>query len=272
MTSRSAHPAGPVTSPALEPLGHAEVVMGTVVSFVVRPGHRSRKQVAAALSAACAELHRIDETFSTWKPGSPISRLRRGELGPDAVPAEVAAILEACAGVRDLTGGCFDPWAVPGGVDPSGYVKGWAAGRARDLVAAVGAAGVLVNAGGDIAACGEPAPGERWRVGIRHPWRADALACVIEATGAVATSGPYERGAHLVDPRRGAVPGAVASATVVGPDPALADALATALAVDGVEGAEQWLPVREGYGAYLVSADGAEAVVGEVRFVDPATP
>ena len=34
---------------------------------------------------------------------------------------------------RELTGGAFDPWALPGGVDPAGLVKGWAADRDQDM-------------------------------------------------------------------------------------------------------------------------------------------
>ena len=46
--------------------------------------------------------------------------------------------------------------------------------------------------------------------------------------GAVATSGAYERGQHIVDPRTGRPPRGVLSVTVVGPDLGTADAYATA--------------------------------------------
>jgi thiamine biosynthesis lipoprotein len=84
-------------------------------------------EVSEQLAQAVAILHRADETFSTWKPGSPVSRLRRGELTRTEAPAAVAEMLDLCAAARDVSGGWFDPWAVPGGFDPSGYVKGWAA-------------------------------------------------------------------------------------------------------------------------------------------------
>lgn len=243
--------------------------MGTVVSFVVDPGPLDGRATEAALKAACAELHRIDAVFSTWKPESPISRLRSGEIDPEDVPEEIGDVLGACARAREVTGGLFDPWLLPGGVDPSGYVKGWAAGRARDLLAGAGVEAALVNAGGDIATLRGPAAGGRWRVGIRHPWRPDALACVIEVDGAAATSGSYERGAHLVDPRSGEPSTAVASATVVGPDPGMADAFATALAVGSVE-SSAWLGALGDYGGYVIGADGSETVLGEVTMVDPA--
>ena len=58
------------------------------------------------------------------------------------------------------------------------------------------------------------------------------LACIVETPGAVATSGTYERGNHLVNPFTSTA-SSTASATVTGPDLSLADALATALAVAG---------------------------------------
>jgi thiamine biosynthesis lipoprotein len=250
-------------------VGHAEVVMGTVVSFVVDPGPLGKREVSAALREACAELHRIDDFYSLWKPASAFSRFVRGELSIEELPAEATEVLEACESARRFTGGLFDPWSLPGGLDPSGYVKGWAAGRARDVLVGAGLRAGLVNAGGDIASFGGPGPGRCWRVGIRHPWRGDALACVIETNGALATSGSYERGRHLVDPRSGQASLEVVSATVVGPDPGLADAFATALAVGGARGAS-WLASLEDYGAYVIGLDGSEVVIGTVSIVDPS--
>ena len=50
---------------------------------------------------------------------------------------------------------------------------------------------------------------------------------------AVATSGRYERGDHVLDPRTGLPATGLASVTVVGPDLAIADAYATAAVVLG---------------------------------------
>ena len=55
--------------------------------------------------------------------------------------------------------------------------------------------------------------------------------------GAIATSGTYERGAHIRDPHTGLIAIGARSATVIGPDGGLADALATALIVAGRDGA-----------------------------------
>ncbi len=121
--------------PARRIVHHLENVMGTIVVIDVYavpeavPGPPDA-EIGEQLAEAVAILHRADATFSTWRPDSPVSRLRRGEITSAQVPGEVAEILALCAAARELSAGWFDPWAVPGGFDPSGYVKGWAAQNA----------------------------------------------------------------------------------------------------------------------------------------------
>jgi thiamine biosynthesis lipoprotein len=247
---------------------HAEPVMGTVFSFTLVPGSVPPATVRAALAAACRILHRCDAVFSTWDPDSPVSRFRRGAAAAGSMPPEFAEVLRECQDARAASGGWFDPWAMPGGFDPTGLVKGWAAERALAGLRAAGLAGGMVNGGGDIAVFGAPPDGDRWRVGIRHPWRPDALACVVEVeagVAAVATSGPYERGAHLIDPATGRPASRAASATVTGPRLALADALATGLAVGGDE-ALAVLAGLPGYAGYLIRPDGTETDTGGIAF------
>jgi thiamine biosynthesis lipoprotein len=246
-------------------IGHAEIVMGTVVSFAVHPGALSDAAVHSALARACRKLHKADETFSTWRPESPVSRLRRGEAPIEELPTEVATVLDLCERAKAASGGWFDPWAMPGGVDPTGLVKGWAAERALAELAQAGVGAAMVNAAGDLAVHGRPAPDEPWRVGIRHPWRVDALACIIEADAAVATSGAYERGEHLIDPHSGRPLTRAASATVTGPSLAIADALATALAVAGVDEIG-FVTALAGYDAYVIGPDGSELASNGIRF------
>lgn len=245
----------------------AEPVMGTVVSFHVFSGPVPEAETRAAVDKACELLHRHDEVFSTWRPESPMSRLRTGELALAEAPPEIAAVLELCREAKQMTCGWFDPWAMPGGVDPTGLVKGWAAARALEVLERAGVDAAIVNAGGDVASLGRPPGGGRWKVGINHPWRADALACVLEIEAAVATSGCYERGAHLIDPTDGSTPTSVASATVTGPHLAFVDALATAVAVAGDRGMDL-VRSLEGYDAYIIRVDGTEDATAGIAFAD----
>jgi len=245
---------------------HVEAVMGTVASIHVVAGDLGEPRARLAIDDACALLHRHDGLFSTWDPESPMSVLRRGALPIEEVPEELAVVLELCATARTLSGGWFDASAMPGGIDPTGLVKGWSAEQALECLRAAGVRGAMVNAGGDIACHGSPGDGGPWRIGIRHPWRSDAMACIVEIDHAVATSGAYERGRHLVDPigRTGPPP---ASATVSGPSLTFADAFATALAVGGDQ-ALPFIAALDGYDAYLIRADGSEESTPGMRFVD----
>ena len=263
-------PAEATSAPSAPVLHHVEQVMGTVVTIdLYGDGSILGRAAYLALAAARASLRRADAVFSTYKAHSPLSEIRRGALTPEQAPPEVAAVLERCRMLRRLTDGLFDPWAVPGGLDPSGYVKGWAAGRALAALAPAGARGALVNAAGDIALSGAAVAGEPWRVGIVDPHAPRRLLAVAEVTGAIATSGTYERGAHLVDPRSGSATAAAAAATVVGPDPGDCDALATALTVGGPS-ALDLLDRLPGYFGLVVSLDGTSSA--SARFPFASTP
>lgn len=245
--------------------------MGTVVSFSLREDTRDtttdgpsvageaggRARLDDALARAQAELRWVDDVFSTWKPQSPVSRLRRGEIRLEEAPAEVAEVLELCRIARDASNGWFDPWAMPGGVDPTGLVKGWAAQRAIRIIAEAGAPAAMVNAGGDVAVFGRPAPGQTWRIGIQHPLARDRilLTADLDGAGAVATSGSYERGEHVVDPGSGRPTSKLLSATVIGHDLGYADALATGLYASGGELLER-ITLLEGYHGFVVDGRG----------------
>ena len=246
-------------------ISHAEEVMGTVVSFHVELGECPVGEAHAAIAAACARLHQLDDIFSTWKPASPMSLFRAGSvLLEDALP-EMALVLQLCEEAKALSQGWFDPWAMPGSFDPTGLVKGWATEQALARLRLAGVKAAIVNGGGDIAVCGLPEDAHGWRIGIRHPWRPDALACVLETDRAVATSGCYERGPHLINPRNGRMLFRTASATVVGSSLPLCDALATALVVADDDGPDLARSL-EGYESYIIRADGAESATEGIVF------
>ena len=196
-------------------------------------------------------FHRVDDLFSTWRPDTEISRLARGELRLDDASTEVRAVLALCDEVRAVSEGAFDitvgadprvaPRAGLGPIDPSGLVKGWALERAADSLAEGGVTDFTVNAGGDVLTRGRPAPGEEWRVGIQHPWERHKVAAVVAGIDiAIATSGRYEQGEHIIDPRTGTAPAGLMAVTVIGADLALADGYATAAIALGEDGM-QWL-------------------------------
>jgi thiamine biosynthesis lipoprotein len=238
---------------AAEGLRRVEPVMGTTVSIDVRPPLVS----VDVLDAVVAQLHDIDARFSTYKPDSEISRIARGELPESEASPDVRHVLAVCDHLASVTDGAFDArrHRSDGALDPSGFVKGWAIEEAAWLIDSAGGRNYWINAGGDVVARGEALPGRPWRVGIRHPDQADKVAAVLAVSDrAVATSGTYERGDHIVDPRSGAAPAGLRSVTVVGPGLAFTDAYATAVFVMGLEGLG-WLAAQPGYAGYAITDD-----------------
>lgn len=199
-------------------------------------------------------LRLIDATFSTYRNDSDISRLDRGEVTLAECRPEVNHVLTQCMLLARATRGYFSVRPA-GHLDPSGFVKGWAVAQAADRLAALGAANFCINAGGDIVTRGRPGPGRLWRIGIRHPEDLEQLAAVLAVEGlAVATSGEYEQGAHIVEPHSGRLPTGLTSVTIVGPDLAAADAYATAAFAMGADG-PAWTATLTGYEAMCITSD-----------------
>jgi len=201
-------------------------------------------------------LRRVDATFSTFKPDSEISRINRGEFAVEEAHADVREVLSRCDELRIATRGYFDiAVPIPGAIDPSGLVKGWAVERAADLLHEAGARNYGISAGGDMRVRGRALPDTCWRVGIQHPLLREGVAAIVETTDlAIATSGAYARGDHVVDPH-GAAPTGVLSVTVCGPDLGTADAFATAAFAMGVAGPHWTARLPRGYDAMTILSD-----------------
>jgi len=202
-------------------------------------------------------LHYVDQIFSTFVPDSQVSNLRAGRIQVNQTDRLLQEVWQNCLFAREITDGAFDPWAVLGGFDPSGYVKGWAANQICDQLEAVGAKHIQVNAGGDIALRGGSSKNAAWQIGVAHPENTDLVSKIyLIHDGAIATSGTYERGSHIINPHTKSVAVRSRSATVVGEDPGLVDALATALIVAGRDGAH-WFskPELADYSCWVVDRD-----------------
>ncbi|MEV6210149.1 FAD:protein FMN transferase [Kitasatospora sp. NPDC051914] len=232
--------------------------MGTVFSFDVR-GCTDTSRTRTALAETVAFLHRMDQVFSTYREDSDVSRLARGELTFEGCDPAVGEVRRLCEEAERRTEGWFTPRYARSGADwdPTGLVKGWATERAAHLVTETApAAAVCVNGGGDIQLLGGP-----WRIGIADPLVPGALATVVEVgaeaqSTAIATSGPAERGCHILDPHTGAPPEhALAALTVVSLSLTDADAFATAAYARG-DGARAWLERQPDTEGFAIDADG----------------
>src|SRR6201999_1438837 len=101
----AAQPGLPVT--LARPVHHLEDVMGTIVTIDVYTSGdvtaAELDEIRWQLAGARAVLQRADEVFSTWQPGSAVSRLRAREITLADAPPEVADVLSQCALARELS-------------------------------------------------------------------------------------------------------------------------------------------------------------------------
>lgn len=254
----------------------AEPLMGTVASIHVHGSAADAVPVEAAVAAAIAGLQRHEQVFSTYRDDSDISRLRRGDATFADLDPSVAEVARLCRAARVATGGLFDAER-DGWFDPTGYVKGWAVDDVTErylaeLVGMPGITAVGINVGGDMRLLRDPESDWVWRVGIADPVDGSRmLATLALDSGAVATSGTAERGAHIIDPRSGRPAGGAVSATIVADDLTTADLWATTAVVAGIDdlAAVRRAPVRSGIvvgagGEIRRFIEGVEVTVGAV--------
>ena len=222
---------------------------GTILFLDLADSKLGVEVLDAAVKKVEDFVFQVDIDFSTYKANSFVSRLRRDEITIDQCPPDVIEVWNSCEVAKEITQGAFDPWEVEGGFDPSGYVKGWAADKCAQILQDAGVEEVQVNGAGDITVRGPVKS-----IGVVNPDNRQEVVKVFELQDcAIATSGDYEKGGHIRDPLTGTVAIGAASATVIGPDGGLADALATALMVAGEDGSD-WFsnPELSEYSAWVI--------------------
>jgi thiamine biosynthesis lipoprotein len=127
-------------------------------------------------------------------------------------------------------------------LDLGGIGKGYAVDRAVEILKSSGVSSGIVNAGGDMRLFGKKPQNELWHIGIQHPRKNDEVLITFKITDrAVVTSGDYERSFikdgvryhHILDPATGYPASECTSVTVIAETAFLADAMATAIFVQG---------------------------------------
>lgn len=251
--------------------------------------------VADAIDAVVvSEIERLQAVFNARDPDSDLRRAARDGTEPSA---ELAEVLTLAAWWTRRSDGAFDPrvgrvvdlWAraaadgrVPGDdelraaldaaaagpvIDLSAIAKGWIVDRAVALALADRrCAAITVNAGGDLRHGGAGVI----TVGIEDPLRpydnAPPVAAIRLEQAALATSGGSRRGwaiggawyPHVLDPRTGRPVQRVASASVLAPDAATADVLATVLTVADPAFALALVEETDGAACLVVAPDGSK--------------
>lgn len=208
----------------------------------------------------------VDKQFSPYKKTSEVGLINQGKLKTAHYSKEMKQIITLAKKTTHQTNGYFDIYNNEA-FDPSGIVKGWAIHNASKLLKQHGIKNFSIEAGGDIQVSGKNSQGKNWQVGIRNPFKGDEIVKVIEvSSNGIATSGNYERGEHIYNPK-GRLLDDVVSITVIGKNIYEADRFATAAFAMGAKGIE-FIDAINGLEGYAINRQGiARLTSGFDRFV-----
>jgi thiamine biosynthesis lipoprotein len=149
-------------------------------------------------------------------------------------------------------------------INLGGIAKGYVVERAVNLLRSRGLRHAIVTAGGDSRLLGDRR-GQPFMVGIRDPRNEGEVALTMPLEDeAISTSGDYERyfeedGTryhHIIQPTTGEPAGGVRSATIIGPDAVLTDALSTSVFVLGVDRGLRLIATLPDYEGIVIDAEG----------------
>lgn len=149
-------------------------------------------------------------------------------------------------------------------INLGGIAKGYAVERGVAILRERGIVNGIVTAGGDSRLLGDRR-GKPWIVGVRDPRRDGTIAVSIPLENeAISTSGDYERYFeedgkryhHIIQPATGEPANGVHSATIVGPDAVITDALSTSVFVMGVDQGLRLIATLPDYEGIVIDAEG----------------
>lgn len=149
-------------------------------------------------------------------------------------------------------------------INLGGIAKGYAVERGAAILRDRGIRHAIVTAGGDSRLVGDRR-GQPWMVGVRDPRKEGKVAIRIPLENeAISTSGDYERYFeengkryhHIIQPATGESANGIHSATIVGPDAIITDALSTSVFVMGVDRGLRLIATLPDYEGIVIDAEG----------------
>jgi thiamine biosynthesis lipoprotein len=223
---------------------HSDIMGMPVTIEIVDPGAQEND-----IEEVFSYFQDIDEQFSLYKSTSEVEKINRCEIVVSEYSPLMQKILQLSEETKKDTQGYFDIYK-RGKLDPSGLVKGFAIYEGTKKLFDKGYKNFFVEIAGDIQTSGFNQEGKKWRVGIRNPIEKEEIIKVVFLSGeGIATSGNYERGAHIYNPKTQKTVTDIASLTVISKTIYDADRFATAAFAMGEKGIEfiNKKPELEGY-------------------------
>lgn len=228
--------------------------MGMPVIIEILPSKGRKKVIESHFGKVFDYFKYIDEKFSPYKQNSEVTKINDGRLKEENVGGDMKLVFALSEATKKDTDGYFDI-KKNNFLDPSGIVKGWAIYNASKLVSQLGYENFYISAGGDIQTKGVSINGKKWAVGIRNPFNVNENVKVIYLTShGIATSGIYERGNHIYNPK-GKMSDEVVSLSVIGANVYEADRFATAAFAIGRAGIN-FIEKQNGLEGYMIDSKG----------------
>jgi thiamine biosynthesis lipoprotein len=204
-----------------------QLIMGMPITILAEGD-----EIKEAIEKVFDFFKQIDKRFSTYKKNSEVCKFNRGEIEKKDLSQDLKKIIKLCDETKKETDGFFNPVNQEKQFDPSGVVKGWAINEAGEILRDKNIEQFYIEAGGDV-----QVHGKKWTVGIRNPFKNNEIVKVVEVTSeGVATSGSYERGKHIYNPKTGQAVEDIVSLTIIGPNIYEADRFATSAFAMGKQG------------------------------------
>ena len=149
-------------------------------------------------------------------------------------------------------------------INLGGIAKGYTVEQGVAVLRRHGVRYARVTAGGDSRLLGDRR-GKPWRIGVRDPREDGKVAVTLPLENeAISTSGDYERFFeedgeryhHIIQPLTGEPANGVHSATIIGPDAVITDALSTSVFVMGVDQGLRLIATLPDYEGIVIDAEG----------------
>ncbi|MFH1617404.1 MAG: FAD:protein FMN transferase [Candidatus Margulisiibacteriota bacterium] len=243
-------------------------IMSTTLTIQVHDRHPSRH-----INEAFDLARRIDALLSRFNPKSDVSLINHfAGVSAIEVSPETLEAIQLSIEMSRLTGGAFDITkkdyslintdaslkrvkliSEEAEIDLGGIGKGYAVEKIYALLKERGVKKALIDMHSSLAAIGGP-----WRIGIQDPNDKEKLVGTVELHDgqALSTSGNYERGDHIVNPKDKTQSSKCRSVTVLCKDAAVADALSTAVFVLGPEKGLELINSLDNTECLIVQNDG----------------
>lgn len=208
------------------------------------------QQTAKKVIEICFEnTAKLEKLFDRFASDSEIYKLNQSKILKVSAPTQ--EIIEEGLKIQKITNGAFDLdldslqnieikqnmviLSPQGMIDLGGIAKGYVLDKTIKILAENGIENALLDFGGDIYALGKN-KGKLWKIGVKNPFNKDKILITLSLENkAIATSGNYERGKHIINPANKLPADECASVTIIAPEATLADGLATGVFVLGVK-------------------------------------